>query len=110
MKANKKFEVRGKAWSGELEINPDTGLIIDPDSSLVEANCLARHGCNLITNMHASRKAWLAAIRWMQDSEGLWEIEPKDEKKLNYLEKYYGEKYDTRRRIPLAILLQNKTH
>ncbi|PVW92261.1 cytochrome C, partial [Campylobacter jejuni] len=26
------------------------------------------------------------------------------------LEKYYGEKYDTRRRIPLAILLQNKTH
>lgn len=94
-----------------LEINPDTGLIIDPDSPLVEANCLACHGSNLITNMHASRKAWLAAIRWMQDSEGLWEIEPEDEEKiLNYLEKYYGEKYDTRRRIPLAILLQNKTH
>lgn len=93
------------------EINPDTGLIIDPDSPLVEANCLACHGSNLITNMHASRKAWLAAIRWMQDSEGLWEIEPEDEEKiLNYLEKYYGEKYDTRRRIPLAILLQNKTH
>lgn len=49
--------------------------------------------------------------RWMQDSEGLWEIEPEDEEKiLNYLEKYYGEKYDTRRRIPLAIFLQNKTH
>ncbi len=47
----------------------------------------------------------------MQDSEGLWEIEPEDEEKiLNYLEKYYGEKYDTRRRIPLAIFLQNKTH
>lgn len=57
------------------------------------------------------KKAWLAAIRWMQDSEGLWEIEPEDEEKiLNYLEKYYGEKYDTRRRIPLAIFLQNKTH
>ncbi|EHQ1134756.1 cytochrome C [Campylobacter jejuni] len=81
------------SWAQNLEINPDTGLIIDPDSPLVEANCLACHGSNLITNMHASRKAWLAAIRWMQD-----------------LEKYYGEKYDTRRRIPLAILLQNKTH
>ncbi|EAL8807452.1 cytochrome C [Campylobacter jejuni] len=91
------------SWAQNLEINPDTGLIIDPDSPLVEANCLACHGSNLITNMHASRKAWLAAIRWMQDSEGLWEIEPE-------LEKYYGEKYDTRRRIPLAILLQNKTH
>lgn len=87
------------SWAQNLEINPDTGLIIDPDSPLVEANCLACHGSNLITNMHASRKAWLAAIRW------------KDEEKiLNYLEKYYGEKYDTRRRIPLAILLQNKTH
>ncbi|ECL3339826.1 monoheme cytochrome C [Campylobacter jejuni] len=99
------------SWAQNLEINPDTGLIINPDSPLVEANCLACHGSNLITNMHASRKAWLAAIRWMQDSEGLWEIEPEDEEKiLNYLEKYYGEKYDTRRRIPLAILLQNKTH
>ncbi|ECL6532804.1 cytochrome C [Campylobacter jejuni] len=78
------------SWAQNLEINPDTGLIIDPDSPLVEANCL---------------------VRWMQDSEGLWEIEPEDEEKiLNYLEKYYGEKYDTRRRIPLAILLQNKTH
>lgn len=99
------------SWAQNLEINPDTGLIIDPDSPLVEANCLACHESNLIINMHASRKAWLAAIRWMQDSEGLWEIEPEDEEKiLNYLEKYYGEKYDTRRRIPLAILLQNKTH
>lgn len=62
------------SWAQNLEINPDTGLIIDPDSPLVEANCLACHGSNLITNMHASRKAWLAAIRWMQDSEGLWEI------------------------------------
>ncbi|EAI6404225.1 cytochrome C [Campylobacter jejuni] len=85
------------SWAQNLEINPDTGLIIDPDSPF--------------TNMHASRKAWLAAIRWMQDSEGLWEIEPEDEEKiLNYLEKYYGEKYDTRRRIPLAIFLQNKIH
>ncbi len=90
------------------KINPDTGLIIDPDSPLVEANCLACHGSNLITNMRAGKDAWLAAIRWMQDSEGLWEIPAEDEEKiLNYLTKYYGEKYDTRRRIPLAILQSN---
>lgn len=29
------------SWAQNLEINPDTGLIIDPDSPLVEANCLA---------------------------------------------------------------------
>ncbi|MFK0427989.1 monoheme cytochrome C, partial [Campylobacter jejuni] len=39
------------SWAQNLEINPDTGLIIDPDSPLVEANCLACHGSNLITNM-----------------------------------------------------------
>lgn len=32
------------SWAQNLEINPDTGLIIDPDSPLVEANCLACHG------------------------------------------------------------------
>lgn len=53
----------------------------------------------------------LICMQVEKHSEGLWEIEPEDEEKiLNYLEKYYGEKYDTRRRIPLAILLQNKTH
>lgn len=89
----------------EYKVNPDTGLIIDPDSPLVEANCLACHASGLITNMRASRQAWLAAIRWMQQSEGLWEIPADDEEKiLNYLTKYYGEKYDTRRRIPLNLL------
>ncbi|EAJ0325917.1 cytochrome C [Campylobacter lari] len=87
------------------KVNPDTGLIIDPDSPLVEANCLACHGSGLITNMRASKQAWLAAIRWMQESEGLWEIPANDEERiLNYLTKYYGEKYDTRRRIPLVLL------
>lgn len=87
------------------EINPQTGLIVDENSELVEANCLACHNSGLIVNMHASKKAWLAAIRWMQGSEGLWEFSPEDEEKiLNYLAKNYGEKFDTRRRIPLATL------
>lgn len=91
--------------NAQYKVNPDTGLIIDPDSPLVEANCLACHGSGLITNMRASKQAWLAAIRWMQQSEGLWEIPADDEEKiLNYLAKYYGEKYDTRRRIPLNLL------
>lgn len=33
------------SWAQNLEINPD--------SPLVEANCLACHGSSLITNMHA---------------------------------------------------------
>lgn len=51
------------SWAQNLEINPDTGLIIDPDSPLVEANCLACHGSNLITNMHASRKSLVSSYK-----------------------------------------------
>ncbi|MGH2267731.1 sulfite:cytochrome c oxidoreductase monoheme cytochrome C subunit [Campylobacter taeniopygiae] len=93
----------------DYKVNPETGLIIDLVSPLVEANCLACHNSGLITNMHANKQAWLAAIRWMQAEEGLWEIPAEDEEKiLNYLEKYYGEQYNTRRRVPLAVLLENK--
>lgn len=93
----------------EYKINPETGLIIDDNSSLVEINCLACHNAGLIVNMHASREAWIATIRWMQDSEGLWEIPKEDEDKiLDYLTKHYGEKYNTTRRIPLSILLEGK--
>ncbi len=89
----------------KYKVNPDTKLIIDENSHLVEANCLACHSSELIINMRASKQAWLAAIRWMQESEGLWEILVDDEEKiLNYLTKYYGEKYDTRRRIPLVLI------
>lgn len=92
-------------FAQEYKINPDTGLIVDKNSELVEANCLACHNSALITNMHANKEAWLATIRWMQESEGLWEIPADDEEKiLNYLTKHYGEKYNTRRRLPLVLL------
>lgn len=92
-------------WA-EYKINPDNGLIIDENVELIENNCLACHNANLIINMNANREAWLTTIRWMQDSEGLWEIPADDENKiLDYLTKHYGEKYNTRRRLPLPVLL-----
>ena len=91
----------------EYKINPDNGLIIDTNVELVENHCLACHNSGLIVNMNANRDAWIAAIRWMQESEGLWEIPAEDESKLlDYLVKHYGEKYSTRRRLSLSILMQ----
>ena len=98
----------GVAFCAE-KIDPETGLIVDKNLELVQANCLACHNSGLIVNMHASKKAWLAAIRWMQESEGLWQFSPEDEEKiLDYLAKNYGEKFNTRRRIPLAVLNTSK--
>lgn len=90
---------------GEYKINPENGLYIDENVELVENHCLVCHNSSLIVNMNAGREAWIAAIRWMQESEGLWEIPVDDENKiLDYLTKHYGEKYNTRRRLPLPLL------
>ncbi len=92
---------------GETKINPQTGLIIAPNSDLVEMNCIACHGAGLIVNMHASREEWLKTIRWMQETQGLWEFAKEDEDKiLDYLATYYGEQYNTSRRLPLPVLQQ----
>lgn len=91
----------------EYKINPENGLIIDENVELIENNCLACHNSSLIVNMNVNREAWIATIRWMQESEGLWEIPVDNENKiLDYLTKHYGEKYNTRRRLPLPVLLE----
>ena len=91
--------------ASKIEIDSQTGLIKDKNFALIEINCLACHGADLITNMKANRKTWLTTIRWMQASEGLWEIPPEDESRiLDYLTEHYGERFDTRRRVPILIL------
>lgn len=85
IKANKKFEVRGKAWAGELEVSE---VYISNDYG--------------VTWIKAKVEKPLNRLAWQKWSTQI-SIPTKE---------YYeiGEKYNTRRRLPLAILLQNKIH
>ncbi len=73
------------------KFDPDSGLAIDKHWQLVKAHCSACHSPRLVTQNRGSRQTWLAMIRWMQDSQGLWAFDPATETAiLDYLEKNYA--------------------
>lgn len=83
-----------------------TGLAMEPGWQLVQANCTSCHTAQLITQNSGSRAVWLSRIRWMQDTQGLPELETGVETTiLDYLETNYGPKPASRRAGLAAELL-----
>ena len=82
----------------EKEIDKDTGLIIAPGFEEVKKTCTVCHSSMLITQNKAERDGWLEMIRWMQEKQGLWELEPELENTiLDYLAANYGPTAASRR-------------
>lgn len=80
------------------EIDKKTGLIVAPGMEIVKANCTVCHSAKFITLQKGDRDTWLAMIRWMQDSQGLWKFDDKTEDIiLTYLEKNYPPTQSSRR-------------
>ena len=64
----------------------------------VQENCTECHSALLITQNSGSRAVWESRIRWMQETQGLHELDPKlEESILNYLATNYGQKTSSRR-------------
>ena len=78
-------------------IDQKTGLIIAPGFTVVSTTCVKCHSPNLITGKRASREGWLATIRWMQHSQGLWDLGKEEPIILDYLAKNYAPKNEWRR-------------
>jgi hypothetical protein len=80
------------------ETDPDSGMIIADGWEIVKANCTPCHSARLVTQNHGSRARWEYLIRWMQDTQGLWQFQPEMEDTiLDYLAEHYGPKKDARR-------------
>ena len=73
-----------------MDVDSITGLVIAPHFELVRGQCTSCHAAQLITQNRASREGWLQMIRWMQQSQGLWELGEYEPLILDYLEKHYG--------------------
>jgi hypothetical protein len=86
------------------ETDPATGLVIAPGFDLVKVQCTVCHSAALITQSRASREGWLAMIRWMQESQGLWPLGANEAPILDYLATHYPPSSSGRRR-PLAAAL-----
>lgn len=88
------------------EIDPKSGLIQDDNWQLVLGHCSACHSLKLVTSNRADRPTWLETIRWMQETQNLWQFDAATEDKLlTYLAKNYGPLTQTRRpALPIHLM------
>ncbi len=79
-------------------IHVPTGLVADDGYLLVRNNCSNCHSLDLVKNKRASLEGWLATIRWMQQTQGLWDLGKNEKPILDYLAKNYAPEDTGRRR------------
>lgn len=87
----------------ENGIHTKTGLIDDKGLSLIIANCTSCHSSKLITQNKMSRDRWLATIRWMQETQNLWQLGENEDAILDYLATNYAPEASGRRKNLSAI-------
>jgi hypothetical protein len=85
------------AGSLKDSVDQKTGLIIAPGFAVVSTTCVRCHSPKLITAKRATREGWLATIRWMQQTQGLWDLGPQEPVILDYLAKNYAPTNEGRR-------------
>jgi len=67
------------------------GLTPGAGIELVLENCTVCHSTDIILQNHMSRKAWDKTLTWMQEEQGMWELDKQDRKMiLDYLSKAQG--------------------
>ena len=86
-------------------VDEQTGLIKKGAWQLVAAHCGGCHSLQLVTSNRGDRQIWLETIRWMQERQNLWQLDPQTEDQiLTYLADNYPA-LAPRRRKPLAAHL-----
>ena len=71
-------------------IHVPTGLIYDEGFELVRATCTACHSAKLVTQNKATQEGWTQMIRWMQSTQGLWDLGANEAPIISYLAKNYA--------------------
>ncbi|MEX0288890.1 MAG: monoheme cytochrome C [Flavobacteriaceae bacterium] len=87
-----------EAYTNPPEEDPDkiengihlrTGLIAGEGLMETVNNCTACHSASLITQNRLSKEGWVSAIRWMQETQNLWDLGDNEEIIVDYLVKNY---------------------
>ena len=74
----------------ENGIHVQTGLVYAENFDIVRGQCTACHSGKLIAQNRATREGWTQMIRWMQETQGLWDLGTNEPKILDYLETHYA--------------------
>ena len=83
----------------ENGIHVRTGLIEAVGLTEVVNNCTNCHSAKLVTQNRMNKERWIATIRWMQETQNLWDLGNNEEIIVNYLVTNYRPKKKGRREI-----------
>lgn len=72
------------------EIHQPTGFIVDEGMQETITNCTSCHSAKLVTQNRMSKEGWINTIRWMQETQNLWNLGPNEEIITSYLAKHYA--------------------
>lgn len=89
------------SWGADENAETDigSGLLVAPGWETVKANCTVCHSAHVITYQRGDREAWTSMIRWMQNTQGLWQFqETTEDTILTYLAASYPPGKPTRRK------------
>lgn len=90
--SNKLADISAIAESeiSEEGIHVNSGLIADINFELVVSNCTGCHSSKLIVQNRATQEGWRNMIKWMQETQNLWELGANEDKIVAYLAKNYA--------------------
>ena len=74
----------------ENGIHVRTGFVDDKGLMTVVNNCTNCHSAKLVTQNRMSKERWTATIRWMQETQNLWDLGKNEEIIVNYLATNYA--------------------
>lgn len=83
----------------ENGIHVRTGLVEAEGLMEVVNNCTPCHSAKLVIQNRMNRERWNATIRWMQETQNLWDLGKNQEIIVNYLVTNYPPKKKGRREI-----------
>ena len=78
-------------------IHVESGLVVGENWELVRTTCTACHSGKLVTQNRADREGWTKMIRWMQETQNLWDLGENEGPILDYLATYYAPQKKGRR-------------
>lgn len=86
----------------KYDLANEYALADDPNLAIVKKHCTGCHSNRLIAQNRNTREGWEENIRWMQKTQGLWDLGSDELIILDYLASYYAP-VKTGRRIQLAL-------
>lgn len=84
-------------------IDVETAFIAAEGYQQVIAHCTRCHSSKLVLQNRATREGWTEMIRWMQETQKLWDLGEAEQPIVDYLSQHYGPLPDKGRRSALLV-------